>query len=77
MKGGLLNIRTMPNYIPKQCYTSRAVPIHLEDALRKELDEQIKLDILEWAKDTNDPAEPCSPMVAVRKKRRYTRANNR
>ena len=68
MRGNPVTIVLKKGATPTNTYTFRPVPINLEAAFNKELDEQIAAGILEEANDTNDPGEWLNPMVVTRKK---------
>ena len=68
MSGGPVTIKLRPDVEPQQAFRVRPIPIHLQDAFDKELDEQIAAGILEPADDMNDPAEWLHPMVITQKK---------
>ena len=63
-----LRIKLKPDAIPKQVYTARPIPIPLVPAVTRELEDQIKENIIEPADDINDPSEWVHPTVITRKK---------
>uniref|UniRef100_A0A1Y1MUA0 RNA-directed DNA polymerase n=1 Tax=Photinus pyralis TaxID=7054 RepID=A0A1Y1MUA0_PHOPY len=68
MKGGPVAIKLRRDVSPKQQYGTRPIPLNLQEAVNREIDEQVAAGIIEFADDTNDPSEWINPMVATRKK---------
>jgi hypothetical protein len=68
MKGGPVTIKLCPGITPHNAYSTRVVPVNLQEAFDRELDEQLAAGILEEADDTNDHSEWLNPMCVTRKK---------
>ena len=68
MRGGPVKIVLHKGAQPKNCYSFRPIPIHMQEPWERELEEQVAAGILEEANDTNDPGEWLNPMVVARKK---------
>jgi hypothetical protein len=68
MKGGPVKIKVRRGAIPKQAYTARQIPINLEAAYKREIEEQLRMGVLERAEDEADPSEWLHPLVVTRKK---------
>ena len=68
MAGGQATIRVIPGTRPQQCWSTRPIPVNLQQAFDRELDAQIAQGIIEPAEDANDPSMWLHPMVVTRKK---------
>eukprot|EP00094_Tigriopus_californicus_P013180 TCALIF_12746-PA protein Name:"Similar to Tf2-11 Transposon Tf2-11 polyprotein (Schizosaccharomyces pombe (strain 972 / ATCC 24843))" AED:0.29 eAED:0.29 QI:0/0/0/1/0.25/0.2/5/0/935 len=68
MADGTATICLKEGAIPYQCWSTRAIPINLQEAFYKELANQQAQGIIEEAHDINNPAEWLHPMVVTRKK---------
>ena len=68
LAGGPIAIRLRKGTVPRNAYSTRAIPICLREAFNRELDDQLAAGIIEPAEDTNDPSEWLNPMVVTRKK---------
>ena len=67
MKCPPLKIKLKPGTKPVQVYSARPIPIPLMPAFEREIESQLREDIIEPANDTNDPSEWVHPTVITRK----------
>ena len=66
MHGPPLEFALKPNAVPKAVYTPSVVPRHWEEKIKRDLDRDIEMGVLEKV-DVNDPVTWCSRMVVTRK----------
>ena len=66
MHGPPLEFALRPNVVPKAVYTPSVVPRHREDKIRRNLDRDIAMGVLEKV-DVNGPVTWCSRTVVTRK----------
>ena len=66
MHGPPLELAIKPGASPHAVYTPSTVPIHWEDKIKRDLDRDIDMGVLEKV-DVNEPVTWCSRMVVTRK----------
>ena len=66
MHGPPLEFALKPDVVPKAVYTPSVVPRHWEDKIRRDLDQDVAMGVLEKV-DVNEPVTWCSRMVVTRK----------
>jgi hypothetical protein len=68
MHGGQVHIKVKREAQPRSVYSCQNVPIPLQAAFAREIEEQLAAGIIERADDANNPAPLISPTVVTRKK---------